>query len=54
MIRAAAKNHDDVAVVVEAEDYQAVLDELAAHQGATIADAAATSGRHGLYPHCRL
>src|SRR4030088_2741246 len=35
MIRAAAKNHDDVAVVVEAEDYQAVLDELAANQGAT-------------------
>jgi phosphoribosylaminoimidazolecarboxamide formyltransferase/IMP cyclohydrolase len=35
MIRAAAKNHDDVAVVVEAADYQAVLDELAAHQGAT-------------------
>ncbi len=35
MIRAAAKNHDDVAVVVEAQDYQAVLDELAAHNGAT-------------------
>jgi phosphoribosylaminoimidazolecarboxamide formyltransferase / IMP cyclohydrolase len=35
MIRAAAKNHDDVAVVVEPQDYQAVLDELAAHQGAT-------------------
>jgi phosphoribosylaminoimidazolecarboxamide formyltransferase / IMP cyclohydrolase len=35
MIRAAAKNHDDVAVVVEASDYQAVLDELAAHGGAT-------------------
>jgi phosphoribosylaminoimidazolecarboxamide formyltransferase/IMP cyclohydrolase len=35
MIRAAAKNHDDVAVVVEAGDYQAVLDELAAHHGAT-------------------
>jgi phosphoribosylaminoimidazolecarboxamide formyltransferase/IMP cyclohydrolase len=35
MIRAAAKNHDDVAVVVEASDYQAVLDELAANQGAT-------------------
>src|ERR1700751_2620288 len=35
MIRAAAKNHDDVAVVVEADDYQAVLDELAAHKGAT-------------------
>ena len=35
MIRAAAKNHDDVAVVVEAADYQAVLDELNANQGAT-------------------
>ena len=35
MIRAAAKNHDDVAVVVEAQDYQAVLDELAANMGAT-------------------
>jgi phosphoribosylaminoimidazolecarboxamide formyltransferase/IMP cyclohydrolase len=35
MIRAAAKNHDDVAVVVEPEDYQAVLDDLAAHRGAT-------------------
>jgi len=35
MIRAAGKNHDDVAVVVEAQDYQAVLDELAANKGAT-------------------
>jgi phosphoribosylaminoimidazolecarboxamide formyltransferase/IMP cyclohydrolase len=35
MIRAAAKNHDDVAVVVEPQDYQAVLDELAANQGST-------------------
>jgi phosphoribosylaminoimidazolecarboxamide formyltransferase / IMP cyclohydrolase len=35
MIRAAAKNHDDVAVVVEADDYKAVLDELVAHDGAT-------------------
>ena len=35
MIRGAAKNHGDVAVVVEAADYQAVLDELAAHNGAT-------------------
>jgi phosphoribosylaminoimidazolecarboxamide formyltransferase/IMP cyclohydrolase len=35
MIRAAAKNHNDVAVVVESADYQAVLDELTAHQGAT-------------------
>src|SRR5436305_34822 len=36
MIRAAAKNHDDVAVVVEPADYQAVLDELAANKGATM------------------
>jgi phosphoribosylaminoimidazolecarboxamide formyltransferase / IMP cyclohydrolase len=35
MIRAAAKNHDDVTVVVESQDYQAVLDALAANQGAT-------------------
>jgi phosphoribosylaminoimidazolecarboxamide formyltransferase / IMP cyclohydrolase len=35
MIRAAAKNHGDVAVVVEASDYHAVLEELAANSGAT-------------------
>ena len=35
MIRAAAKNHADVAVVVEPEDYAAVLAELAQHGGAT-------------------
>src|SRR5579863_5052313 len=35
MIRAAAKNHNDVAVVVDVSDYQAVLDELEANQGAT-------------------
>ncbi|MDQ8729695.1 bifunctional phosphoribosylaminoimidazolecarboxamide formyltransferase/IMP cyclohydrolase [Bradyrhizobium sp. LHD-71] len=35
MIRAAAKNHNDVAVVVEANDYAAVLAELAANNGAT-------------------
>ena len=35
MIRAAAKNHADVAVVVEPADYAAVLAELAAHDGAT-------------------
>jgi phosphoribosylaminoimidazolecarboxamide formyltransferase/IMP cyclohydrolase len=35
MIRAAAKNHEDVAVVVEPQDYRTVLDELAANQGAT-------------------
>ncbi|MGC1563513.1 MAG: bifunctional phosphoribosylaminoimidazolecarboxamide formyltransferase/IMP cyclohydrolase, partial [Bradyrhizobium sp.] len=35
MIRAAAKNHDDVTVVVEPQDYQAVLDDLSANKGAT-------------------
>ena len=35
MIRAAAKNHNDVAVVVDVSDYQDVLDELKANQGAT-------------------
>ena len=36
MIRAAAKNHDDVAVVVDADDYARVLAELAAHGGTTL------------------
>lgn len=35
MIRAAAKNHGDVTVVVEPEDYQRVMDEIASHSGAT-------------------
>jgi phosphoribosylaminoimidazolecarboxamide formyltransferase / IMP cyclohydrolase len=35
MIRAAAKNHDDVAVVVDAGDYAALLGELAQHGGMT-------------------
>src|SRR6201996_2251481 len=35
MIRGAAKNHNDVAVVVDAADYQAVLAELKANHGAT-------------------
>jgi phosphoribosylaminoimidazolecarboxamide formyltransferase/IMP cyclohydrolase len=35
MIRAAAKNHDDVAVVVDVEDYAVVLAELEAHSGET-------------------
>jgi phosphoribosylaminoimidazolecarboxamide formyltransferase / IMP cyclohydrolase len=35
MIRAAAKNHDDVAVVVDASDYAALLGELAQHGGMT-------------------
>jgi phosphoribosylaminoimidazolecarboxamide formyltransferase/IMP cyclohydrolase len=35
MIRAAAKNHADVAVVVEPDDYSVLLAELAANGGAT-------------------
>jgi phosphoribosylaminoimidazolecarboxamide formyltransferase/IMP cyclohydrolase len=37
MIRAAAKNHADVAVVVEPDDYAAVLAELTAHGATTLA-----------------
>jgi len=37
MIRAAAKNHADVAVVVEPSDYAAVLAELAQHGATTLA-----------------
>lgn len=33
MLRAAAKNHKDVTVVVEPEDYQEVLSQLDSHQG---------------------
>jgi phosphoribosylaminoimidazolecarboxamide formyltransferase / IMP cyclohydrolase len=35
MIRAAAKNHADVAVVIEPADYEKVLGELAQHNGMT-------------------
>src|SRR4051812_20584556 len=35
MIRAAAKNHNDVAVIVDAQDYAPLLDELKAQNGAT-------------------
>jgi phosphoribosylaminoimidazolecarboxamide formyltransferase / IMP cyclohydrolase len=35
MIRAAAKNHADVAVIVEPTDYAALLEELARHSGMT-------------------
>jgi phosphoribosylaminoimidazolecarboxamide formyltransferase / IMP cyclohydrolase len=35
MIRAAAKNHDDVAVLVDAADYAALIDELTKHNGST-------------------
>ena len=54
MIRAAAKNHADVAVVVDAEDYATVLDEIEAHGGATTLAAAPQARRQGLCAHRRL
>ena len=35
MIRSAAKNHESVTIVTDAEDYQAVMDDMAANNGAT-------------------
>ena len=35
MIRAAAKNHDDVVVIVDVGDYPALIEELRRHAGAT-------------------
>jgi phosphoribosylaminoimidazolecarboxamide formyltransferase/IMP cyclohydrolase len=35
MIRAAAKNHGDVTVIVDSDDYERVLEELKQHTGAT-------------------
>jgi phosphoribosylaminoimidazolecarboxamide formyltransferase/IMP cyclohydrolase len=37
MVRAAAKNHGDVAIVVDAADYAELLREVAAHGGTTLA-----------------
>ncbi len=54
MIRGAAKNHDHVAVVVDPEDYRAVMDEMTANGGATTKAlrrrlAAAAYARTGAY-----
>lgn len=38
MVRSAAKNHAFVAIVTDAQDYAAVLDEMKAHDGATTFD----------------
>jgi phosphoribosylaminoimidazolecarboxamide formyltransferase / IMP cyclohydrolase len=35
MIRGAAKNHNDVVVIVEPEDYAQLIEEMAAHDGST-------------------
>src|SRR5258708_14287873 len=54
MIRAAAKNHADVAVVVDPSDYEVVLTELRDHGGATTLElrrrlAAKAYARTGVY-----
>ncbi|MEM7615008.1 MAG: bifunctional phosphoribosylaminoimidazolecarboxamide formyltransferase/IMP cyclohydrolase, partial [Pseudomonadota bacterium] len=45
MIRAAAKNHASVAVITEAEDYAALLEELGTHHGLTPAFCARQAAR---------
>ena len=54
MIRAAAKNHDDVAVVVDPADYAAVLAELERHQGMTTPALRRKLAAQGLCAHRRL
>lgn len=54
MIRAAAKNHDDVTVIVDPEDYQGAMEEMQANDGATTPEfrkkmAAAAYARTGAY-----
>src|SRR5262245_62854945 len=45
MLRAAAKNHAGVTVVVDPEDYALVLNEMAAHAGAKIGRASSRESR---------
>ena len=51
MIRAAAKNHAAVTVVVDPADYARVLADMAAHGGATTPRAAQGAGGQGLRAH---
>ena len=53
MIRAAAKNHEDVAVVVDAADYQAILDAMDALRRLATR-AAQETGAKGLCANRRL
>ena len=54
MTRSAAKNHDWVTVVVDAEDYAAVLAEIAANDGATTLALRRKLAQTRLRPHRRL
>ena len=51
MVRAAAKNHASVTVVVDPGDYRALLDELAANQGSTNLSMRQKLARQGLCAH---
>ena len=48
MVRAAAKNHASVTVVVDPGDYRGLLDELAANQGSTTTCDAPEARRQGV------
>ena len=54
MIRAAAKNHEGVTVVVQPSDYQAVMDEMEALGGATSLALRRRLAADGLRAHGRL
>ena len=54
MIRAAAKNHDDVVVIVDADDYPALIDELRRERGGDQPRLPPDDGAEGLRPNRRL
>ena len=54
MIRSAAKNHERVTVVVDPEDYAALLAELDANDGQASRGAALPAGAQGVRLHRRL
>ena len=54
MLRAAAKNHAGVAVLVDPADYPALLDELKANGGRVSAATRFALAQEGLHPHRRL
>ena len=54
MIRSASKNHERVAVVVDPDDYGALLEELDKNEGQTSRRAALPAGAQGVRLHRRL
>ena len=51
MIRGAAKNHDDVAVIVDVADYPALIEELQENDGVDEPGLPPPHGAEGLRPH---